>query len=552
MAMDALFTAVTGLEANQQMLDVVGNNLANENTTGYQGQTVNFSDLLYQTLNQATGPTATLGGTNPIQTGTGVQVTSIGTNTQQGTLQATGNNLDMAIQGNGYFVLNNGSQSYYTRDGAFGVNANGYLIDPATGDLVQRTGTIGEGAGGTPVFQSASDNNILLPTKTEIPAAATSTVTLQGNLTASATGPVAQVLTSSSAFTSSSVAATLNTKLNSLDSNVTPYTAGDSITLSGVDANGNAVNATVPVTANTTVGNLITAINSDFQGVTASLNSTGHIVVQSNTTGPSNLNVSIADTTGDTGNSNWSSSTLAVTTPGANGTDVATSIQVYDSQGNAHTLNLTFEKQANNTWNLTAGVAASDGTIVNGTISNLSFNQNGSFSQVNGTTQSISVQFKGMNTPQQIGFSFGTSGGFSGLTELGGASSAAAIQQNGFAPGTLSNLSIGQDGTISGVFSNGQTLAIAQLAIASFANPGGLDRIGGNFYSTSANSGAALVGAGETAGRGTVQSGELESSNVDVSTEFTNLIIAQRGFEVNAHVVTTGDQILGDLINIMR
>src|SRR5208283_99840 len=100
MAMDALFTAVTGLEANQQMLDVVGNNLANENTTGFQAQTVNFSDLLYQTLNQGTGPSANLGGTNPIQTGTGVRVESIGTNTQQGTLQTTGNSLDMALQGN--------------------------------------------------------------------------------------------------------------------------------------------------------------------------------------------------------------------------------------------------------------------------------------------------------------------------------------------------------------------------------------------------------------------------------------------------------------------
>ena len=201
MAMDALFTAVTGLEANQQMLDVVGNNLANENTTGYQAQTVNFSDLLYQTLNQATGPTADLGGTNPIQTGTGVQVESIGTNTQQGTLQNTGNNLDMALQGNGYFVVNNGSQSNYTRDGAFGINANGYLIDPATGDLVQRFGTVGEGTSTSPAFQTSGNNNILLPTNTEIPGSATTSIDLQGNLSASATGPLAQTLTSANALT---------------------------------------------------------------------------------------------------------------------------------------------------------------------------------------------------------------------------------------------------------------------------------------------------------------------------------------------------------------
>ena len=121
------------------MLDVVGNNLANQDTTGFEAQGLNFSDLLYQTMSQGTGPTANLGGTDPIQTGTGVQVSSINTNTQQGTLQATGNNLDMALQGSGYFVVNDGSQSYYTRAGSFGISANGYLIDPATGDFVQRT-----------------------------------------------------------------------------------------------------------------------------------------------------------------------------------------------------------------------------------------------------------------------------------------------------------------------------------------------------------------------------------------------------------------------------
>ena len=215
-------------------------------------------------------------------------------------------------------------------------------------------------------------------------------------------------------------------------------------------------------------------------------------------------------------------------------------------------MNLTFQKQSDNSWTLTAGVSPADGTVVSGTINNIEFNQNGSFSQVNSANQSISVQFAGMTSPQQIGFSFGGDGGFNGLTQLGGTSSAAATEQNGFAPGTLSSLSIGQDGTISGVFSNGQTLAVAQLAIASFANAGGLDRVGNNYYATSANSGAALIGAGNTGGRGAVEQGELESSNVDVSTEFTNLIIAQRGFEVNAHVVTAGDQMLQDLINIMR
>jgi flagellar hook protein FlgE len=300
------------------------------------------------------------------------------------------------------------------------------------------------------------------------------------------------------------------------------------------------------------MGDVINAINTNFQGVTASLSASGNIVVQSNTTGTSNLNVSITDAANNTGSSNWAGHALSVTTPGAAGTTVNTSIQVYDAQGNAHTLNLTFQKQSNNSWNLTAGLNPGDGTVVNGTISNITFNQDGSFSQVNGTNDAISLQFNGASSPQQIAFTFGTAGGFNGLTQLGGTSSAVATGQNGFQPGTLSSLTIGQDGTISGVFTNGQTLAIAQLAVASFANPSGLDRVGSTYYATSANSGVALIGAGQTGGRGAVEQGELESSNVDVSTEFTNLIIAQRGFEVNAHVLTAGDQILQDLINVIH
>ena len=359
MGMDALFTAVTGMEANQQMLDVVGNNLANENTTGFQAQQVNFSDLLYQTLNQATGPTNNLGGTDPIQTGTGVQVAGVSTNLQQGTLEATGNDLDMALQGNGYFVVSNGANTNYTRAGSFGIDANGYLIDPSTGDRVQRFGTVGEGGGNLPAFQTAGNNDILLPTSSEIPGAATSNVVLQGNLSASSTGPVAQVLTSAQAFTTAGgAAATSATTLDSLSDNIAQYVNGDSLTLQGVDGDGNAVNVTVPVTAATTLGNLVTDINNNFHGVTASLNASGNLVVQANNTGASNLSVSIADTAGNTGASNWNNHSLAVTTPGAAGTTVQTSIQVYDSAGNAHNLKLTFQKQSDDTWDLSSALAS--------------------------------------------------------------------------------------------------------------------------------------------------------------------------------------------------
>jgi flagellar hook protein FlgE len=556
MSMDALYAGVSGLQVNQEMLDVVGNNLANSNTTGFKSQSANFSDLVYQNLIQGTSSSGeTVSGTNPIQIGSGAQVSSITTDLTQGTLQTTGNDLDMALQGNGYFVVQNGEQTDYTRAGSFGINANGFLVDPATGAFVQRFGTVGEGSATSQAFQTSGDNNIKIPVGTGVPGSATTNVVLQGNLSTSATGPEAQVLTSVGAFTSANVPATLATTLNSLDENSTPYIVGDTITLTGTTAGNTAVNVTVPVGPATTMGDLVNAINTNFPGSTASLNGSGDLVVQANNTGPSNLSVSIADSAGDTGASNWNANALTVSTAGADGTTVNTSIQVFDAQGTAHTLNLVFQKQANNSWNLTGSVAASDGTMTDNLVSGINFNQNGSFSQVTGTglgNATMAIQFAGISQPQTIGFNFGTTNGFNGVTQSGGTSSAVATGQNGSAPGVLSTLSIAQDGTINGVFTNGQTLSIAQIAVANFADPSALNRIGDNYYALSNDSGPPLLGVGLAGGNGAVEQGQLESSNVDVSLEFTRLIIAQQGYEVNAHVITTASQIMQDLANIIH
>src|SRR5947209_8741002 len=130
---NSIFTAVSGLRANQQSLDVVGNNLANLNTTGFKGQRVNFSDLLYQTFSPGSASSSSFSGTNPIQVGLGVRPQSVDANFQQGELQATGNPTDLAIQGNGFFIVNEGMQNLYTRSGAFGVDGQNFLIDPGTG-----------------------------------------------------------------------------------------------------------------------------------------------------------------------------------------------------------------------------------------------------------------------------------------------------------------------------------------------------------------------------------------------------------------------------------
>jgi len=553
---NSLFTGVTGLRVHQQMLDVVGNNLANSNTTSFKSQRVRFSDLIYQTVSQATNATGdSLGGTNPVQIGLGAKVAAIDPNLQQGSLESTGRDLDLALEGNGFFVARNGVETNFTRAGAFGVDSDNFLVDPANGFRVQRNGTIGEGSATSPPFQLGGNNDIRIPIGTGIPGNPTARINLQGNLSANALGPLAQTLTSAQAFEAGGVPATAATLLNTIDSNLVDYAVGDQIHIQGVNALNAAVNFNIPAGPATTLGDLVNAINANFAGATASLDAVGNLIVQANNTGPTNLNLSINDVAGNTGGLSWGNHNANITSIGKDGDTVKTGIQVFDSQGTAHNLNLVFQKQANNTWDMTGEVNPGEGTLLDPLVSNINFNEDGSFSQVTGTglgDDAISVQFNGFANAQRISFDFGRSAGFDGLTQVGGNSSAVATGQDGFSAGFLTSLSVSPDGVMNGVFTNGRTLPIAQIAIASFANPAALNRAGGNYFSLSSESGPALLGAGLSGGRGSVQQKALESSNVDVALEFTRLIIAQRGFQVNARMITASDQILQELANILN
>lgn len=551
----SLLAGVTGLRTHQAMLDVVGSNLANINTTAFKSQRLVFQDLFYQTIARATNPTAQgLGGTNPLQVGLGTRVGSIDTDTQQGTLQLTGRDLDLAIQGNGYFVVNDGVQNYFTRAGTFGIDQANVLVDLARGFRVQRTGTVGEATATTPGFQIPGDNSIRIPLGMSIPGQVTSRVNFRGNLSATATGPQAAVLTSRQPFLAGGAPATGATLLNDLASNTVKYGVGSALRLQGTTVAGATVNVVVPVDGTTTLGNLVAAINTNFPGANASLDAAGNLVLQSNTTGPTSLNLTISDAT-PPGTTTWGNHSMAVTTVGKDGDKVPTAMQIFDTQGTAHTLTLTFQKVGNNLWNLTATIPTKDGTMVDGLVQGITFNEDGSFQTVSGTGVGdgrITVQIAGMAVPQTIDLFLGSVNGTDGLTQFGSPTSAAAVSQDGFAAGFLNNLSVGQDGIIQGIFTNGRNLPIAQLALAEFSNASGLHREGNNFFTLSQNSGEALIGGALSGARGAVQRGTLESSNVDTALEFTRLIIAQRGFQVNARTITVSDQILQELANIIR
>lgn len=210
------------------------------------------------------------------------------------------------------------------------------------------------------------------------------------------------------------------------------------------------------------------------------------------------------------------------------------SVTTYDAQGNAHKVSMSFAKTGANAWNVTA---AENGTTL-GTAA-MTFDATGALSSTPTATYTSAT---GGTVTLDL----------AGVTQYGGGNSAAILNQDGAAMGSLQSFSIGSDGTLVGVFSNGLKQPLAQIALATFNNPGGLEKVGGTSYRSTVNSGTTQLGTAGTGGRGMLSGGVTEMSNVDLAAEFTNLIISQRGFQANSRVITASDEILQDLVNMKR
>jgi flagellar hook protein FlgE len=695
--LSSLFSSASALSASQTLLNVVGNNLANSNTVGFKAQHVEFATQFTQTLQAASAPSSGSGGTNPIQIGNGVQVGATSTNLTQGTFESTGNPYDLAIQGSGFFVVSNASGPMYTRAGAFSPDSQGYLVDPATGYRVQRTGTVGEATPTSPAFQVPGISDVRIPLGMTIPGSATQNISFNGNLNSSASPPIAAVLTSGQPLTFGGGAATDTTLLNSLDQTAVPYVAGDKIQITGSRFDGSPITAsyTLTGTASDTMGALLNTINAQFlsdtpgEGATASLDSGGHIVLTANQGGLSSMTLSLVNNTATSG-AGTKFTNFTQTVAGKAGDTATTAIQVYDDQFAPHTITFTYTKTAPNVWDVKASMDPKDGTIsgfgLDNVVAGLTFNENGSFQGVASTSKaellatqspftlngmpadlstslssldqhtggayaagdsitisgtgqngapvgpitiptsgatvgdvistinanfsgvtasldgsgniqvrsettgqsSLSVKIQdtatntggktkfsgmieavrgtdgndnisfqinnlaGFGNPQSIKLSFGTANAFDGITQLGGGTSAAANFQDGYAQGTLQSATVGQDGIVTGQFTNGRTEKLAQLAIATFTNPEGLMRSTNNYFAATANTGPAVITTPESGSAGSIQSGSLESSNVDVGAEFTQLVAAQRGYQVNAQAFSAANQMLQETASLLR
>jgi len=468
--MRSLYSGVSGLQNHQTRMDVIGNNVSNVNTTGFKRGRVNFQDMISQQLSGSAKPTEEKGGVNPKEVGLGMTVAAIDTVFTQGNLQSTGVSTDVAIQGHGFFLEKNGEKSYYTRAGAFGLDRDGTLVNPANGFKVQ--GWMAREIDGEMVLRtSASTEDLTIPVGSKDPAKATQNVNFACNLNKNT--PVMQ--DPAAATEAERAKATWATEFKIYDSF------------------GNAHNLTV-----------------NFVRV------------------PDEPNQWDATVVVDPDNAEFTDTRVGIGT--TDGTNTNSFRVQFDNTG---TLQLvTVGDQSSNT----------EGEILIRT----SFNVPES-NRVEGVDGQEAVYRQNFN------INLGTIGSqINTITQSASSSSTKAFYQDGYTMGYLENFKIDSSGVITGVYSNGTNRTIAQLAMATFTNQGGLEKAGDNTYVESINSGTANIGVSGIAGKGTLLAGALEMSNVDLSEQMTDMIVTQRGFQSNAKTIQTADTLLETVLSLKR
>lgn len=566
----ALFSSLTGITNNSKLLAVSGNNIANVNTTAYKKSRITFETEISQRLSTGSAPTGALGGTNPSQMGLGTRMSSITRDFSTGSLQPTGVNTDMAIEGNGFFIVNIDGNTRYTRTGNFVLDRDFNLVS-AAGGLVQGFGVDEDFNVVEGVLQ-----NLSIPIGVTTIAEATQNVKFAGNFNVG--GDVAtvgsistsEVLYSDAAATVPIVGTDALSTVFDADGNAL-FAAGDVITVSGVTKGGAAIgtrtfeigaaNTTNSSDFGTTVDDYMAFLD-DIFGVDTSLTSGtstpgvtlvgGQILVESNV-GEHNGIVFEASSI----KNNNAVSFGFTNTQDANGESTRTTFVAFDSLGDEVTIDLRFVLESKTstgaTWRYFAD--STDDTDLDLALGTgvLSFDTEGNLLTVTNPSISIDRANTGAVTPLNINLQF--SDPFATVTSLAsssGQSQIAAISQDGSQIGTLEDFSVGEDGTISGVFSNGLLRNLGRIPLAVFANNNGLEEFGGSLYRPTVNSGIATVVSPGQGGSGRVIGRSLELSNVELAEEFINLISASTGFSANSRVLTTSDELIQELLAAVR
>jgi len=519
--------ALSGLNAASAELRVIGNNVANSSTTGFKKSRAEFADI-FATSNLGVASNAV---------GSGVRVAAVTQQFSQGNIGFTDNNLDLAISGQGFFVLDDNGIASYSRAGAFSVDRDGFVVNSSGSQLtVFQADTAGNitGAQGSlqldtsdiaPQASGVVDYGINLDSSASIPgAAATSAITLAGT---------------------------------QLDDSVSPFTTG-AFTI--YDNNGTAVPATtlrftytggadlwdvellpggastVPPTINTNVdiGTANTTLSWDPDGtgvqpvVPITVNTSA---IASNTGGGNTVTATSPTTQGPFNVSN------------ANSYNSSTSLTIFDSLGSPHLATTYYRKTPTpNVWETYLFV---DGTQVDGP-STLGFSQQGTIVTPAAPSQIAVTPFTPIGGAANLSLTLD----YTDTTQYGSSFSVNSLVQDGFTTGRLSGIDIADSGVITSRFTNGQSRTIGQIALANFSSPQGLRQLGDSSWAESFESGAALIGAPSSGSLGVIQSGALEGSNVDITEQLVNMITAQRNFQANSQVISTADTITQTIINI--
>lgn len=510
--MPSFFIPLSGLSADSAALNTIANNLANMNTTGFKTQTTSFSDLLYQQIGSS-------GSGDPILQGSGVQIATNATNFTSGSISSANSTSDVAIDGTGFFVLDNNGSQLYTRNGAFEVSADGTLESSGGQAVMGYTATNGV------VNTSGAVSDISIPTGSIMTPSATTSFGVTQNLNSS-----------------SAIGTSASSPITIYDSLGNSYTA--TVTYTKTAANQWSYNITVPDTleAATSTSGPDTTYTYDFGtngGTLATVNTGTNMTITGLTSSGDSATITAPTVTAGESIDDYATAlSAALTTAGITGVTASSS---------GGTLSITGADFS------TSGSVIQDPVASTNATGTLVFDSNGNLTTP--ATDQSGISFAGLSdgaAALNLTWDLYGSAGASNISQTASSSTTSATSQNGYTSGEYESFSIDSTGVITAKFSNDQTKVVGQMAVALIANQQGLKAIGSTTYATTSASGSASVGVAGTGGRGTLEDSALEASNVDVSNEFSQLIIAQRAFEANSKAVTTFDTVTQDAINMIH
>ncbi|GAA5522457.1 flagellar basal-body rod protein FlgF [Aliifodinibius salicampi] len=539
----SLNSGVSGLKSFQTKMDTIGNNIANVDTTGFKSSRVSFSELMNENIGGNSGGESAPSLSN--QVGLGVRVASVDRDFSQGTIENTGKTTDLAIEGDGFFVVNNGNQNLMTRAGNFTFNKNGNLVDQS-GNYVQGYNANDSGN----ILGGGTTENVRIDFENALPPQQTDEVNLAGNLNANTS--TTQIVQAQSAFTDSSgnIAAG-TTDINDLSQTTSDLEVGDVIEVTYTQNDGTA-GATADFeygTDGTTLDDMVAALNTDLgaQGDLALVD--GMLQLKSGSLGDSELNIdstNVIDNAGDADAVNFPG--FQVTQEGETNTQTM-STTVYDDLGKGHSLLIDFTQVAENEWEYEAEFADGE-TISSGSTGTVTFDEMGQVT----SGGNFNMEFEPGNGAGTTNFDveLGDSSQGTTFTQYSGANTAKVVSQDGYSQGSLVDISIDGDGRLQGVYDNGQNKDLAQLALGNVQNEDGLEMVGGGLFRATSAAGEVFIDSADNLSDSSINSGALEGSNVDLAQEFTEMITSQRAYQSSARVISTSDEMLTEAVNLKR